>query len=72
MPRRKYHNSEVNVSFGGEGDEVYPVNSRGFDQEEADAIIGIYFKHCEHVSPEFRLDFARDLLDLVKAGKIKP
>ena len=46
------------------------LESSGFTDEEAQLIVDIYFKHCEHVSPEFRLDFARSLLDLVKEGKI--
>ena len=46
------------------------TSSRGFTDSEAQLIVDIYFKHCEHVSPEFRLDFARQLLDLVGQGKI--
>lgn len=58
-----------NWDFGGSLRKI-ETDSRGFTDEEAQLIVDIYFKHCEHVSPEFRLDFARSLLDLVKAGKI--
>jgi len=58
-----------NWEFGGSLRKV-ETSSRGFTDSEAQLIVDIYFNHCERVSPEFMLDFARQLLDLVKEGKI--
>ena len=46
------------------------IESFGFTNDEAQMISNTYFKHCEHVCHEGRLDFARQLLNLVEEGKI--
>lgn len=60
----------INIELWNGERQEFQTNSRGFTDDEAQLVVDIYFKHCEHVSPEFRLDFARRLLDLVKQGKI--
>lgn len=64
------HTVNVKVELWDGRTDNFEIDSLGFTDNEAQQIVDIYVKHFEHVSPEFRLDFARRLLRLVNEGKI--